>query len=137
MSAVFTAHKDSNNDLVLHGEDHVLWHDVFDGRDKHLVYVSLTQTKTLCVAYSFKCVTVESIGVMWGACIMSHRKGSPPKQLLRSTARERVKKCPAHQILPNDDFGANLESGKAHFRKNLFKELVRTYGVRGARIDRM
>ena len=138
---MFSIGRDNNNNLELVGQDHVLPYSKFCGRYKHLMYVPLGACKTLCVAYVFTDMSDNDklsslVGVLWGACIMSHRAGSPPKRALRHTATQRVKKCPAHCIVSEDAFGVNLDKGKAHFRMNVFKDLVRTYGVKGVRNDR-
>ena len=132
----FGAHKDNNNRLVLVGPNHQIHYDFFLNRYEHLTYISLGKTKTLCVAYAFTHIEIDQIGILWGACIMDHREGSPPKKQLRHTATQRIKKCPAHAYKSLDEFGMTLNSGKAHARKELFRKLVREYGVSGARISK-
>lgn len=109
----------------------------FDNRYRHLSYSSCSSTKTLCIAYAFVCNENGTVNVMWGACIMKHRKGSPPKRALRSTSLARIQKCPTGAVLSDKEFGQNLQSGKAFHRKKLFKKLVFNYGVRGKRIPKM
>lgn len=137
----FIAYKDDENQLILSvpGGD---WNDTmrysdFEGRYEHILYVSLSPKKTMCVAYAFKNGPCDLVAILWGASIMTHRAGSPPKRDLRSTALARVKKCPAHKAVTLQEFGATLVTGKAFHRKTLFKRLVRKYGVKGARIDKI
>lgn len=128
-----------NNELVLEGESHSIMHDEFQGRYTHLMYITLGRKKTLCIAYAFKITDndIHTFALMWGGCVMGHRRGSPPKTALRSTAVARLSKCPAHTLVSSEEFGAHLETGKAFYRKALFVKLVRLYGVKGARIDRL
>tara|TARA_B100000795_G_scaffold237997_1_gene198878 strand:- start:26 stop:445 length:420 start_codon:yes stop_codon:yes gene_type:complete len=122
--------------LLRGGEDgYVIDYSAFSGRYEHIMYVPLGHWKTMCVAYAFQ-LKQGSVAVLWGACLMSHRKGSPPKKALRHTAVGRLRKRPAHAIMSEECFGHTLLHGKAYFRMNMFKELVREDGVKGARIAR-
>lgn len=144
--ASFSAKRDNAGGVLLvrEGENgYEMDYNHFAGRWEHIMYVLLSPTKTMCVAYSWVPLNNltwqgidKTVGVVWGACVMSHRKGSPPKSALRHTATARVKKCPAHCVMARECFGCTLNTGKAHIRKTLFKALVREDGVKGARIDK-
>tara|TARA_B110000211_G_scaffold230599_1_gene290405 strand:- start:476 stop:907 length:432 start_codon:yes stop_codon:yes gene_type:complete len=114
---------------------HSVMLSVFTNRDEHILYKRISPRKTLCVAYKFaEDSTYLGIPVIYGASIITHVKGSPPKVNLRSTARARLAKCPVYVRIDPKDFGVGLEHGKAELRRNVFEWVQRKYGIRGTRL---